>query len=184
MGEHMIKTFKEMIDIAYISQHTYTTKTFHEKSLMSSIYDHILLCLSSSIEMTLIGCTILRAVSGMLRTHCGRRGSVLGRLPTGANAPGRSGPAGPDTSPSAFAPGLCGFSLGLCGFTLCPCGLPLSSGRRRALLTSHWPWVVCRAARRRGGSPARIATVVFAGVQRGGLRLVRLRVDRRHRRIV
>ena len=67
------------------------------------------------------------------------------------SAPGRSGSAGSDTSLSAFAPGLCGFSPGLCGCTLCPCGLPLSSGWRRALLTSHWPWVVCRAARRRVG---------------------------------
>jgi hypothetical protein len=72
----------------------------------------------------------------------------------------------------------------LASLALCPCGLPLSSGRRRALLTSHWPWVVCRAARRRAGSPARIATVVFAGVQWGGLGLTRLRVDRRQRRIV
>jgi hypothetical protein len=41
---------------------------------------------------TVIGCTILRAVSGILRTHRGRCGSVLGRLPAGAT---RAGPDRP-----------------------------------------------------------------------------------------
>jgi hypothetical protein len=132
----------------------------------------------------MIGCTILLAVSGILRTHRGRRGSVLGRVPAAAirAGPVRLGRVGYFPLCLRSWPG--GFSPGRCGFTLCQCGLPLSSGRRRALLTSHWPWVVCQAARRRAGSPARIATVVFAGVQWGWLGLARLRVDRRQRRIV
>jgi hypothetical protein len=32
-----------------------------------------------------------------------------------------------------------------------------------SLLTSHWPWGSSRAARRRAGSPARIATAVYVG---------------------
>ncbi len=116
----------------------------------------------------MIGCTILRAVSDILRTHRGRRGSGPGRLPVGVTVAGWSGPAGSDAASSTFALGLCCLPTGLCCFTLCPCGAPLSSGRRRALPTSRWPWAVCRAARQRAGSPARIATVVFAGVQWGG----------------
>ncbi len=74
---------------------------------------------------TLIGCTILRAVSGILRTHRGRRGIGPGRLPVGVTVAGRSGPerwrsgpAGSDAAP--FALGLCGLPTGLCGFTRCP----------------------------------------------------------------
>jgi hypothetical protein len=105
-----------------------------------------------------------------------------GRLTVGVTVAGWSGPAGPGAAPSTSTPGLCGLQSGLSCFTLCPYGVPLSSGRRRALPTSHWPWAVCRAARRRAGSPARITTVVFAGVQWGALGLARLRVDRRQRR--
>jgi hypothetical protein len=50
----------------------------------------------------------------------------------------------------------------------CHSPLWLNSGRRRALPTSHWSWVSSRAACRRAGSPARITTVVLAGVQWGG----------------
>jgi hypothetical protein len=48
----------------------------------------------------------------------------------------------------------------------------------------HWPWVSSRAARRRARSPARIATVVYVGVQWGGLGLARLGVDRRQHRVL
>jgi hypothetical protein len=91
---------------------------------------------------------------------------------------GPVGPAGSDAAPFTFALGLCGAPPGLCGFTTCPCGslparvaylpacaaslsrsLPVcraslfwpATTRRRALPTSHWPWAVCRAARRRTG---------------------------------
>ncbi len=83
------------------------------------------------------------------------------------------------------------------GLPFRPCGSPrsspvwpgltsLSPGWRRAVLTSQWPWVSGRAApsRRRAGSPARIATAVYVGVQWGGLGLARLRVNRRQRRVL
>jgi hypothetical protein len=60
---------------------------------------------------------------------------------------------------------------------------PLSPGRRRAVPTSHWPWVSSRAACRRAGSPARIATVVYIGVQWGGLGLARPEADSRQHRV-
>jgi hypothetical protein len=44
----------------------------------------------TSMNKYMIGCMILRAVSSILRTHRGRRGSVLGRFPAGAI---RAGPA-------------------------------------------------------------------------------------------
>jgi hypothetical protein len=59
----------------------------------------------------------------------------------------------------------------------------LNSGRRRATPTSHWSWVTSRAARRGAGSPARIATVVLAGVQWGGLGLAPPDADRRQHRV-
>jgi hypothetical protein len=147
------------------------------------------------IGTSMVGCTILHAVSGILWTHCGRRGSELGRLLAGAIRVGsvrlclvgycllclRSWPVlllywpvWPLYLPVWLA------SL----FALCPCGLPLSPGRRRALLTSNWPWAFSLAARWRAGSPARIATAIYVGVQWGGLGLALLRVDRRQRRVL
>ncbi len=97
------------------------------------------------------------------------------------SAPGRPGAAGLDTASS----GLCGLAPRPRGLPLRPCGSPLlSPGWRRAVPTSHWPWVSSRAARRRAGSPARIATALYVGVQWGGLGLARLRVDRRQRRVL
>ncbi len=60
---------------------------------------------------------------------------------------------------------------------------PLSPGRRRAVPTSHLPWVSSRAAGRRARSPARIATVVYIGVQWGGLGLALPEADRRPHRV-
>ena len=59
----------------------------------------------------------------------------------------------------------------------------LNSGRRRAPPTSHWSWVSSRAAYRRARSSARIATVVLAGVQWGGLGLASPDADRRQHRV-
>ena len=59
----------------------------------------------------------------------------------------------------------------------------LTPGLRRAVPTSHWPWVSSWAACRRAGSQARIATVVYIGVQWGGLGLARPEADRRQRRV-
>ncbi len=83
-----------------------------------------------------IGCTILRAVSGILRTQRGRSGSGPRRHP--ANSPRPRG-----------------LSLRPCGSTSCHLLSPLwlsspplwlnslSSGRRRQSATSHGPWEVC-----------------------------------------
>jgi hypothetical protein len=49
-----------------------------------------------------------------------------------------------------------------------PSPLRLNSGGRRASPTSHWSWVSSRAACRRAGSPARIATVVLVGCSGAG----------------
>ncbi len=89
----------------------------------------------------MIGCTILRAVSGILLTHHDRRGSGLGRHLAGTNAPGRAGATALNTASSALATGLCGYSPGLCGLALRPCGLPLSSNLAVWLtsLTCQWP---------------------------------------------
>jgi hypothetical protein len=100
------------------------------------------------VSFSLIGCTILRAVSGILRTHCGRRGSGLGRHLGGANAPRRAGAAGLDAAfiapslasaafyrpvwsrPStvwAITTSACTASLSSpCDLPLRPCGSPLS----------------------------------------------------------
>jgi hypothetical protein len=71
----------------------------------------------------MIGCTILRAVSGILRTHRGRRGSGPGRLPVGATIAGQPGPAGSGASPLAFAL-ACAASLPAVRITTCLCGVP------------------------------------------------------------
>jgi hypothetical protein len=153
---------------------------------------------------------ILRAVSGILRTHRGRRGSGLGRQRAvatcaaglGTATSGHRGFAPPPFAPAAqlfarvaqpFAPRPCGSTLRPCGSTLRPSPLWLSSspvwlaslspGRRRAVTTSHWPWVSSRAARRRAGSPARIATAVYVGAQWGWLWLARPGVDRLQHRV-
>jgi hypothetical protein len=122
--------------------------------------------------------------------HRPRSPMRLGAVPP---APGRSGSAGSDTllrhRPPAPSRGRGRCRCSHRGATRIRCGsgsllhrsfLWLASG----LPTSHWPWAVCRAARRRAGSPARIATVVPAGVQWGGLGMALSRLDRRQRRSV
>jgi hypothetical protein len=120
--------------------------------------------------------------------------TALGRLCGWARCPrraGRPGRVGHSPPPSALAPRAAGAGgaartkpvLGF-GARRTHYLTAFSSGWRRALPTSHWPWAVCRAARRRAGSPARIATFVSTGVQWGGSGLARLRVDRRQRRSV
>ena len=69
--------------------------------------------------LSLIGCTILRAVSGILRTQCGRRGS--GTRETTFNAP--LAPVAQLSAPRINS---------------------LTSGRRRRSATSHGPWAVCQ----------------------------------------
>ena len=144
----------------------------------------------------MIGCTILRAVSGILRTHRGRRGSGLGRQLAVATCAGlvrryRAGYPLPLVFAASPSPlWLNSSPVWLNSSLLAPvaqlfarAARLLSPGRRRAVLTSHWPWVSSRAARRRAGSQARIATAVYVGVQWGEPGLARLRVDRRQRRL-
>jgi hypothetical protein len=163
---------------------------------------------------TMIGCTILRAVSGILRTQRGRRGSGLGRqlaVSTCAGLVRRSQAGHCHLWSLRLRP------LRPCGSTLSPCGstrrsLPLwlnssppwlsssllaplaqllarvarptlTPGRRRAVPTSHWPWVSSRAACRRAESPARIAIAVYVGAQWGWLGLARPEADRRQHRV-
>jgi hypothetical protein len=54
--------------------------------------------------LSLIGFTMLRAVSGILRTHRGRRGSGLGRHPAGAIALRRAGAVGLEAASTAPSP--------------------------------------------------------------------------------
>jgi hypothetical protein len=86
----------------------------------------------------LIGCTILHAVSGILRTHRGRRGSGLRRHLAGVNAPRRAGAAGLDSVSSALATGQCGHSPGLCGLALRLCGPYPASILANVALLAHW----------------------------------------------
>ena len=111
--------------------------------------------------LSLIGCTRLRAVSGILRTQRGRRGSggagrLAGTAPAGPGQCGRPGPPSPPSHPSPLwlKP------------SSCPCGS--NSGRRRASPTCHRPLVSSRAAYRCARSPARTATVVPAGCSGAG----------------
>jgi len=73
--------------------------------------------------------------------------------------PGPVRPAGPPPPPSHPLAPVAQACLSL---------LWLDSGRRRASPTSHWSWVSSRAACRRAGSPARIATVVLVGCSGAG----------------
>ncbi len=131
----------------------------------------------------MIGCTRLHAVSGILRTQRGRRGSGLGRLRAGTASAGPAlcGRAGPTSSYQATLRRPSPLWLNSRPLHLSPPWL--NSGRRRAPPTSHWPWVSSRAACRRAGSPARIATAVLAGVQWGGLGLAPPFADRRQHRV-
>ena len=114
------------------------------------------MCLFNWLDTKLIGCTRLRAVSGILRTQRGRRGSGLGRLRAGTAYAGlamRSRSRPPSTTLQLPRLHPCGFASRPCGSTLrrvaCLSPLWLNSSRRRAVPTSHWPWVSSRAARRR-----------------------------------
>jgi hypothetical protein len=140
--------------------------------------------------LSLIGCRRLRSVSGILRSQRGRRGSGLGRLLAGTAYAGlamRSRARPPSTKLQHPLLHPCGLASRLCGSTLrrmaCLSPLWLNSGRRRAVPTSHWQWVSSRAACRRAGSPARIAIVVLACVQWGGLGLPLPESDRRQHRV-
>jgi hypothetical protein len=194
------------------------------KAMSSGILDHCV------IRPEMIGCTRLRAVSGILRTQRGRRGSGLGRLLAGTVCAGpalwgrglasstprvrlrrsrplwlisslrratplwlnsslhRSRPLRLNSSLRRPTPLWLNSSLRrpsppwLNSSLRCLSPQWLNSGRRRALPTSHWSWVPSRAACWRAGSPARIATVVLAGVQWGGLGLAPLVADRRQHR--
>ena len=86
--------------------------------MLKLIYLNILIVCICSLE-TLIRCTILRAVSGILRTQCGRRGS--GTRETTNNAP--LAPVAQLSAPRINS---------------------LTSGRRRRSATSHGPWAVCQ----------------------------------------
>ena len=88
--------------------------------------------------------------------------------------PGPVRPAGPPSPPSHPLAPVAQACLSL---------LWLNSGRRRASPTSHWSWVSSRAACRRAGSPARITTVVLAGVQWGWLGLALPEADRRQHHV-
>ena len=130
----------------------------------------------------MIGCTILRAVSGILRTQRGRRGSGPGRQLAGAlrlfYSPSRlnSRPVARLSAPVALLSPVAHHCLSSPPWlSSSPLWLnSLSPGRRRRLATSHWPWAYSL-----GCSPAcqikpdRIATVVVIGVQWGGLGLAR-----------
>jgi hypothetical protein len=84
---------------------------------------------------SLIGCTRLRAVSGILRTQRGRRGSGLGRLRAGTAFAGlarrsRAGP--PSTKLQLSRPHPCGQASRPCGSTLrCVASRPCGSTLRR-----------------------------------------------------
>jgi hypothetical protein len=121
----------------------------------------------------LIGCTRLRAVSGILRTQRGRRGSGLVEATCGYclrwSGHAQPGQASLNqalaSTPSPLRPHLSPLWLKSSprGLPLAPVAQPLwlnsslrrlpplwlNSGWRRALPTSHWPWVSSRAARRR-----------------------------------
>ncbi len=109
----------------------------------------------------MIGCTRLRAVSGILRTQRGRRGSGLGRLLAGTicAGPARSGRGLASSTPRVrlrrspppwlISPLRRATPLWLNSSLRRPSPLWLNSGRRRAPPTSHWSWVSSRAARRR-----------------------------------
>ena len=113
--------------------------------------------------LSLSGCTRLRAVSGILRTQRGRRGSggVGSSLrapppPARASAAGRS----PSPQPSQQPPRPCGSSTPLAPVAhLWPAP---------GVAHCHRPLVSSRAAYRRARSPARIATVVLAGCSGAG----------------
>jgi hypothetical protein len=125
----------------------------------------------------MIGCTILRAISGILRTHRGRpqrRRGGLGRQLAVATC------AGPVRRSRAGYRLLWPWQLhsSPVWLTSSPVWLAsLSPGRRRAVPTSHWPWVSSRAARRRAGSPGpyrhcrlcqRAVGLALAGTVAGG----------------
>ena len=115
----------------------------------------------------MIGCTRLRAVSGILRTQRGRRGSggagqLAGTASAGPGQCGRPGP--PPSSPTLPLASVaqvlrsplwlktharpCGSSLTLATVAqVSRSPLWLYSGRRRAVPNCHWPWVSSRAAR-------------------------------------
>jgi hypothetical protein len=121
------------------------------------------LCLNSVIE---IGCTRLRAVSGILRTQRGRRGSRLGRLLAGTAG---AGPALCGRVPASSTPRVRLRRPRPAGqlFAATPIAPVAHLWPASGTATSHWSWVSSRTARRGAGSPARIATVVFAAACSG-----------------
>ena len=140
-----------------------------------------------SILRIMIGCTILRAVSGIPRTQRGRRGSGPGRQLAGATCarPAMRGWAGHhhlwpllllssppwlNSRPRGSTPPLLAPWLNTSPLWL----NTLSPGRRRRIATSQWPWAYSL-----GCSPAcqikpdHISAVVIIGVQWSGLGLAR-----------
>ncbi len=131
-------------------------------------------------ELKLIGCTILRAVSGILRTQRGRRGSGPGRQLPGAlrlfYSPSRLNyrPVAGLSAPVALLSPVAHHCLSSPPWlSSSPLWLnSLSPGRRRRLATSHLPWAYSLGCSRACQiKPDRIATVVVIGVQWGGLGL-------------
>ncbi len=95
--------------------------------------------------------------------------------------------AGVGQCPLAIGHGcLVGLPVGVpprVGSPTAPCTLSHLAGVGQCPLAAHWQWVSSRVACRRAGSPARIATVVYIGVQWGGLGLARPGADRRQHRV-
>ncbi len=79
-------------------------------------------------------CALSRVSFGLI---AGGAGAGSGDFLRAQSAPGRTGPAGSDTSPSALAHGQCGFSTGQCGLAHCLCGLPLSLLPARVACRHH-----------------------------------------------
>ncbi len=114
-------------------------------------------------------------------TYCARMAHLLARVARSSLTPGRR-----RAVPTSHWPWVSSRAARRRTATGCIADsavYPLSPGRRRAVPTSHRPWVSSRAACRRAGLPARIATVVYVGVQWGGLGLARPEVDRRQHRV-
>jgi hypothetical protein len=114
-------------------------------------------------------------------TYCARVAQLLARVARSSLTPGRRRAV--PTSHWPWVSSRAARRRTATGWIADSAVYPLSRGRRRAVPTSHWPWVSSPAACRRAGSLARIATVVYIGVQWGGLGLALPEADRRQHRV-